>query len=151
MASAPTSSPLPSPSGRISAADLGLLIIRLALAAVFIYHGSQKLFGAFGGPGIEGFTGFLKSLNVPMPEVSAWLAALAEFVGGIILVLGTGTRLAVIPMIITMIVAIVKVHPSAFSAQNGGMEYPLVLGSVLLGLLLIGPGRITIGRLLGGK
>jgi putative oxidoreductase len=146
-----TSSSPSSPSAGVSTADLGLLIIRLALAAVFIFHGAQKIFGAFGGPGIEGFAGALESMKVPMPRLSAWLAAVSEFGGGIILLIGTGTRIAVIPMIFTMLVAIVKVHSKAFSLEHGGMEYALTLGCVLLGLLLLGPGRITLGRLLGAK
>jgi putative oxidoreductase len=146
-----TSSSPSSPSAGVSTADLGLLIIRLALAAVFIFHGAQKIFGAFGGPGIEGFSGALESMKVPMPRLSAWLAAVSEFGGGIILLIGTGTRIAVIPMIFTMLVAIVKVHSKAFSLEQGGMEYALTLGCVLLGLLLLGPGRITLGRLLGAK
>jgi uncharacterized membrane protein YphA (DoxX/SURF4 family) len=68
-------------------ADVGLLLIRLMLAVVFIYHGAQKLFGAFDGPGMENFTASLEKMNMPMPAVGAWAAALAEFVGGIFLCL----------------------------------------------------------------
>jgi putative oxidoreductase len=55
--------------------DVGLLIIRLMLGVIFIYHGAPKLFG-----GLEGFAGYLGTLGVPMPSVSAFLAAMAEFV-----------------------------------------------------------------------
>jgi putative oxidoreductase len=139
----------------ISATDIGLLIIRLVLAAVFIYHGSQKLgidrmLGAQGGHGIAGFAGYLESLGVPMPKVAAWVAALTEFIGGIVLVIGTGTRIVAIPMMCVMIVAIWKVHFRSFSLPDG-MEYALTLGCVLLGLALIGPGKLTVGRLFGGK
>ena len=54
--------------------DVGLLMIRLMLGVVFVFHGSQKLFGLFGGPGIEGFAGFLGQLGAPVPTVSALLA-----------------------------------------------------------------------------
>src|SRR5262245_37504504 len=141
---------MPDPGTRSITTDFGLLLIRLVLATVFLFHGSQKLFGAFDGPGIEGFTKVLEGMDVPMPSVSAWLAGLSEFVGGVFLVLGTGMRIAIIPTIITMFVAVIKVHSSAFSAQHNGMEYPLTLGVVLIGLLLTGPGRITIGGLRGG-
>jgi putative oxidoreductase len=104
-------------------ADVGLLLIRLMLAVVFIYHGAQKLFGAFEGPGIENFTASLEKMNMPMPAVGAWAAALAEFVGGILLVLGSGMRLVIPFTAFTMLVGAFKVHGDAFSIQNGGMEY----------------------------
>ena len=58
-------------------ADLGLLLMRLMIAAVFLFQGSQKIFGVFGGRGMEDFAQGLESMNVPMPVVSAWAAALA--------------------------------------------------------------------------
>lgn len=134
-----------------TAADYGLLIIRLVLAAVFIFHGSQKVFGAFGGPGMQGFTSMLESMKVPMPQVSAWVSALTELVGGAIMLIGTGARLAGILMCINMIVAIALVHYKAFSAQHNGMEYPLTLGCVCLGIALTGPGRITLDRMLSRR
>lgn len=128
--------------------DTGLLIIRLALAAVFMYHGAQKLFGAFGGPGISGFAGFLTNLGVPLPTLSAVLAGSAEFFGGLVLLIGTGTRIAAIPMAFTMLIAVTMVHNKAFSAAAGGMEYALTLGLILVALIFTGPGRFTLGRLI---
>ena len=138
-------------ASRSAMLDLGLLLIRLVLAAVFLFHGAQKLFGAFGGDGIEGFAANLENLKVPYPTLSAWLAGLAEFCAGIFLVIGWGMRIAIIPAIFTMLVAIVKVHPNAFSAQNKGMEYALTLGVVLLGLVFTGPGRFSLGSLFSRK
>ena len=98
--------------------DVALLIIRLMLAAVFIYHGGQKLFGWFGGHGLTGFTEFLTGLNVPFPQVAAILSGGTEFFGGVILLLGTGTRVAAIPMAFNMAVACLTVHLSkGFGAQ----------------------------------
>lgn len=134
-----------------SSADFGLLLIRLVLATVFIYHGSQKLFGCFDGPGIQNTMKFMESLQIPYPQISALLAGSAEFFGGIVLVLGTGTRIAALFMAFTMAVAVSKVHFGAFGADKHGMEYPLTLGVVLLALVLIGPGAITISRLFKGK
>jgi putative oxidoreductase len=129
-------------------ADFGLLMIRLILAAVFIYHGGQKLFGWFGGHGLQGFAGNLEGLHIPYPMVAAVLSGGTEFLGGVILLLGTGTRLAAVPMAFNMAVACATVHlAKGFAAQNGGMEYPLTLGVVLLALVLLGPGRITVGRI----
>jgi putative oxidoreductase len=124
--------------------DGALLLSRIMLGVVFIFHGSQKLFAAFGGHGIEGFAGFLGQLGVPFPELSAGLAASAEFFGGILLISGVGVRLAVIPMIMTMLVASFTVHGGAFDMQKGGMEYPLTLAVMLTSLGLSGPGRYTL-------
>lgn len=137
-----------STEARNSLADVGLLLIRMVLAAVFIYHGGQKLFGIFGGYGISGTAGWMGSVGIPLPTLSATLAGGTEFFGGIVLLLGTGARIAAVPMAFCMLVAVTMVHRSAFDARSGGMEYALTLGVVLVSLALIGPGRLTLGRLL---
>jgi putative oxidoreductase len=124
--------------------DAGLLLARIMLAVVFVFHGSQKLFAAFGGPGIQGFAGFLGQLGVPLPTVSAYLAGGAEFFGGLLLLAGAFTRLATVPMIFTMLVASFAVHGNAFSIQQGGMEYALTLAVFLLVLCLTGAGRVSV-------
>ena len=125
--------------------DLGLLALRLMGGTVFAFHGAQKLFGAFGGPGLEGFGGYLESLGVPFPALSAWLAAVTELVGGLALITGFGQRLIAVPLTFTMLVAAFSAH-SGFSAQTGGMEYPLMLAAVSLALGLTGPGRFALAR-----
>lgn len=129
------------------AQNAGLLVIRAALAAVFLYHGSQKLFGAFGGYGIRGTAGFMESIGIPFPLVSTVLAASAEFFGGVALLLGILPRLAAIPMAFTMAVAIATVHHSAFDARANGMEYPLTLGLTLVGIALVGGGDWNVVEL----
>lgn len=138
-------------AARTNAHDLGLLLIRSMVGVVFVFHGAQKLFGVFGGPGLEGFTGFLTQLEVPMPAVSAVLAAVAEFGGGLALIAGLGTRLVAVPLVITMLVAALKVHGSAFAAQAGGMEYALTLAVVTAGLGLTGAGRWSLDALLANR
>lgn len=130
--------------------DIGLFLIRAVLAAVFVFHGSQKLFGWFGGYGIDGTAGWMASIGIPLPTLNAVLAGATEFFGGIVLLLGTGTRIAAIPMAFTMLVAVLTVHSGGFNAQTGGMEYPLTLGVVLIALALLGPGGLTVTRLLAG-
>lgn len=131
--------------------DVGLLLIRAMVGVVFVFHGAQKLFGAFGGPGLDGFAGFMTKLGLPQPYLQAVLAAATEFFGGLLLLLGLGTRLAVVPMVVTMLVASFMVHGGAFSAQANGMEYPLTLAFVLAGLGLTGAGRISLdGRRASG-
>lgn len=130
-----------------TAQNAGLLTIRAMLATVFIFHGAQKLFGVFGGYGIQGTAGFLESIGVPFPVASAVLAGSAEFFGGLALALGVLTRLATVPMAFTMLVAIVTVHPSGFDARSNGMEYPLTLMAMLIGLGLTGAGDWTLATL----
>jgi putative oxidoreductase len=127
--------------------DVGMLLIRGVVGAVFVFHGAQKLFGLFGGPGLGGFAGFLGSVGVPYPTVNAALAGAAEFFGGWVLVAGVGTRLAAVPLLATMLVAITVVRGHGFDVRNGGIEYPLTLAVILAGIALIGPGRLTAARL----
>lgn len=131
--------------------EWGLFFIRLMVGIVFIYHGSQKLFGAFGGPGLDGFSGFLETLGVPFPFANAALAGGTEFIGGLALVLGLGVRVMAVPLTITMLVASFLVHGDAFSIQNHGMEYALTLAFVVAGLGLTGPGRLSLAGLFASK
>lgn len=132
------------------AADLGLLLIRAMVGCVGILHGSMKLFGAFDGPGIKGFAGYLESLKVPAPTASAWAAGLAELVGGALLALGIFPRLAAIPFAVVMFTAFATAHHGKFLGEKGG-EFPFTLGVILVGLILTGPGRLTLMRLVKGK
>ena len=125
--------------------DAGLLALRLMLATVYVFHGAQKVFGAFGGHGIDGFAGFLGTLGVPLPYFSAWAAALSELLGGIALATGFLFRPLLVPLTFTMLVASFSAHGGAFSAQAGGMEYPLTLAVASASLLLTGAGRYRIG------
>lgn len=125
--------------------DLGLLISRLMLGAVGVFHGGQKLFGLWGGPGIKGFAGFLDSLHVPAPTVSAVAAGSAEFFGGVLLALGLFSRIGNLFWAFVMLVAVFKVHwEKGFSAQGGGFEYPLTIAAVLIALAISGPGRFSV-------
>ena len=129
---------------RPAASDTGLLLIRAMVGIVFAYHGSQKLFGLFGGGGIAGTAGFFESIGIPLPAVSAVLAGGTEFFGGLALLAGIGSRLAALPLVFTMLVASFTVHGGSFGAQSGGMEYPLTLAVVTAGLALLGPGRFRV-------
>lgn len=126
--------------------DAGLLALRLMLAAVFLFHGAQKVFGAFGGPGIDGFAGFLGTLGVPFAYPNAWAAALSELLGGVALATGWYFRPLLVPVTFTMLVASFTAHGGAFSAQAGGMEYPLTLAVASAALFLTGAGRYRLGR-----
>jgi putative oxidoreductase len=125
--------------------DIALLVLRLVLGGVFVAHGAQKLFGSFGGPGIEGTAGFHEQLGIKPAKPMAILAGLAEFVGGMLVAAGFLTPLAALALIVVMIVAIVKVHlKNGFFAASGGYEFNLVLIAVAVALLLAGSGAYSI-------
>jgi putative oxidoreductase len=126
--------------------DLGLLVIRLMIGFVGIYHGSQKLFAwPFGGGGIAGTAEFMTKLNLPAPTAAAVAAGSAEFFGGLLLALGLFARIGAVFFAFTMGVAVFMVHwKSGFGAQSGGYEYPMTLMAVLIGLVISGPGRYAI-------
>jgi putative oxidoreductase len=132
------------------AQDVALLLIRLMIATIFLYHGSQKLFGAFGGPGLKGWHAFIVSLGMPMPWVSAILSACAEFFGGLIFLVGTGLRVIAIPLAINMMVATWVASKGGFSVVHNGCEYPLCLLVFVIAMFIMGPGRFTLGSLFRG-
>ena len=127
--------------------DVGLLLLRLIAGAVFLFHGSQKLFGAFDGHGIEGFAGVLAQMQIPMPLFAAYLSACTEFFGGLALLLGLGVRIASVPLVINMLVAAFTVHAGKFDSTKGGMEYPLTLAFLVAALAFTGPGQISVATL----
>jgi putative oxidoreductase len=130
--------------------DTGLLILRIAVGLTLVGHGSQKLFGWFGGYGLEGTGGFLEQLGFRPGRRAALMAGLTEAGGGALLALGLLTPLASTMVIAVMLVAIVSVHLSkGFFVSNGGYEYPLLLAVAALTLAITGPGQISLDALLG--
>jgi putative oxidoreductase len=130
--------------------DLGVLALRLALGAVFLAHGAQKAFGAFGGPGFQGATGFIGSMGFRPARFWTALAVGGELVAGVLFLLGLLTSLAGLLVLGTMAVAIAKVHgPKGFFVQNGGYEYNLVLIIAALAVAAMGPGRFSLDYVLG--
>jgi putative oxidoreductase len=126
--------------------DWGLLLLRLVLGGMFLLHGSQKLFGAFGGHGFGGFVESVARLGLPGPAtVWASLAAGSEFVGGLAVLLGVLTEFGAAAIAFTTIVAIWKVHGrNGFFAGQGGYEYDLLTLAVCAALILAGPGWIAL-------
>jgi putative oxidoreductase len=126
--------------------------IRLALAAVVVAHGSQKVLGSFGGPGFNAYI----SGNTPFGFMRpAWLwltaAAFAEFVGGLLIGIGFLTRFASFLIACTMLTAIVGVHwNGGFFAANRGYEYPMSLLAMAVALLISGGGQASVDRALSG-
>lgn len=125
--------------------DLGLLMIRLVIGLTLAAHGTQKLFGWFGGYGLKGTGGWLDSIGIKPGVLMALLAGLAELVGGLLFAAGVGTWVGAILIAFTMLVAIVKVHgPNGYWATQNGYEYNLALIAVAIGVALIGPGAYVL-------
>ncbi|WP_234995806.1 DoxX family protein [Streptoalloteichus hindustanus] len=133
------------PLGWTAGADLGLLVLRLVLGGTFVAHGAQKLFGAFDGPGIDGFAGYLAGLGFQQTTLMAWITGLTEFVGGILVVLGLLTPLAAAGLLGVMISSVAVKWPNGFFTGTGqGFELDLVLAAAAACLLLAGPGRAAM-------
>lgn len=122
--------------------------LRLALGIVFIAHGSQKVLGSFGGPGLKAITG----MPAPLGLRPAWLwmgaAAFSEFVGGILVLLGLLTRVGAFFIACTMLVATIGVHWPNFFANHSGFEYPFALFAIALALLIAGGGQASVDQML---
>ncbi len=130
--------------------DLGLLVLRLLVGLSLAAHGSQKLFGWFGGYGLSGTGGFMEQLGFRPGRRAALFAGLAETGGGLLLALGAATPLAAAVLIAVMTVAIVSAHWSkGYFAHAGGYELPLLLAVIALSFALTGPGRYSIDALVG--
>ncbi|MDN4074880.1 MULTISPECIES: DoxX family protein [Fictibacillus] len=128
--------------------SLGLLIIRLVIGLSFAAHGTQKLFGWFGGHGLKGTAGWLESIGVKPGYTMALLAGLAEFGGGLLFAAGLVTWLGAAAIIFTMLIAIVKVHgANGFWSTSGGYEYNLILIAVALGVAFTGAGDYSLDAL----
>jgi putative oxidoreductase len=129
--------------------DLGLLMIRLVIGALFIGHGAQKLFGWFGGYGLKGTGGWFDSIGMKPGVTMALIAGLSELIGGSLFALGLLTPLAGILIAGTMAMAIMKVHAAnGLWATANGYEYNLTLLAVAIGIALIGPGRYALDAFL---
>ena len=125
-------------------ADLGLLILRLALGAVFGLHGAQKLFGVLGGPGTEGFAQGLTTMGFQQTAMLSLVTGAAELGGGALLVLGLFTPLGAAGIAGVMAMAIATKYTDGFFAQDGGVEYEVVLLAAALTLMFAGPGRVSL-------
>jgi putative oxidoreductase len=131
---------------------LGLTALRLALGAVFFAHGTQKLFGWFGGPGLDNLAKGFDSMGLKPGKRNAALAAAAETGGGALFALGLATPVAAAGTIGVMNQAIRSVHLSkGFFSTQGGYEFNLVLIAAAVALADAGPGEFSLDEALGLK
>lgn len=128
----------------------GRLIARIVVGGLFVGHGTQKWFGWFGGPGIDGATGMMESLGLHPARRNAVAASASETIGGAMIALGALTPAAAAALIGTMVTAIRTVHlKNGPWSSDGGYEYNLVLIAALLALVDGGPGNVSVDGRLG--
>ncbi len=128
----------------------GLLGARLLLGLGLASHGAQKLFGWFGGPGLEGTGGFFEGLGFRPGRLFAAAAGLGELAGGLLTATGFLGPIGPAIMILVMLVAILSVHlPNGFYASDNGVELPLMIVAGALALAVTGPGLLSVDALVG--
>ena len=124
-------------------------LLRVTTGLLLVPHGAQKLFGWFGGYGLEA-TGQFFATQLGMPASFALLAGVIEFFGGILLAVGLGTRVIAGLVFGMMAVAVLGVHlPAGFFWTDGGFEYPLMWAILALTFVVRGSGTYSLDALLG--
>ena len=119
-------------------------ILRSFVGVIFMAHGAQKLFGAFGGPGLEGAARYFEQLGFVPGNAWAFAVAVVEFIGGGALLVGLLTRYAALMLAGIMAVAMISVHmPNGFFLPNG-IEFTFLLFAANLALLVGGPGELAL-------
>lgn len=135
-----------------STAGYGALALRVPVGIIFIAHGAQKLFGWFGGYGLQGTGQWMASIGLEPGVAMAFLAGSAEFFGGLFILLGLLTRPAALTLAVTMVVAIFAVHfENGLFLSNNGYEFGLALLAASVSLLLSGSGKAALDQLLHQK
>jgi len=130
--------------------DFAFLILRIVSGGLLAGHGAQKLFGSFGGPGLEGMGGFLESMGIRPGKPWAALAGLSEFAGGTLTALGLLNPLGPLGIMGVMTVAALRAHTlRPIWAQEGGAELPVTNAAIALVVALSSPGRYSLDRALG--
>jgi len=133
--------------------DVGLLILRIGVGLVMLAHGWPKLNPSGPMGGVSGVGGFFKQLGIPVPSAAAWLVALLETFGAVLLIVGLGTRILALGFAIDMLVAITRARiwmmKSKFAGDGIGWEFEFILGMASLALLFTGAGQYALDPLIG--
>ncbi|GAA3154920.1 hypothetical protein GCM10010521_48460 [Streptomyces rameus] len=136
------------PAATSTAADVGLLLIRLTFGLLMAAHGAQKVFGLFGGPGLAATGKGFAALGFRPGKLFAVIGGLSELLGGLGLALGLLTPLAAAALIGVMINAMATVTGAhGLWDTDGGVEYSVCITVVALAIAAIGPGRLAVDRL----
>jgi putative oxidoreductase len=132
--------------------NLSALILRLSTGIILAAHGAQKLFGWFGGYGLEGTGQWMASIGLEPGYLMASLAGSAEFFGGLALMAGLLTRPAAAVSAFTMLVALFSVHiGNGLFMSNNGFEYALALSAACIAIALQGAGKLSLDQLVMNK
>ena len=132
-------------------AGYGLTILRIAVGVIFAAHGSQKLFGLFGGYGLAGTAQYMDSIGLHPGYVMATLAGGTEFFAGLALIIGLLVRPAALGLTFLSLVAIFTVHISnGLFMANNGYEFALALLGGSLAVLIDGAGKLSVDRAIAG-
>ena len=135
-----------------SNAGFAPLALRIPIGIIFMAHGAQKLFGWYGGYGLEGTGGWMESIGLAPGFLMALLAGSAEFFGGLFILLGLLTRLSSVALAFTMVVAIFSVHfANGLFMSNNGYEFGLALLAASVSLALSGGGKASLDNKLSEK
>lgn len=118
--------------------SLALLVLRVVVGGIFMYHGFGKLFGPM--PGIPGFTGMLQGMGIPMPMVMAYVVGIVELLGGLLMILGVKVKIVAALQSIVLLVAIFGAKKMAWPA----IELDVALLGILVSLMLSGAGKLAL-------
>lgn len=130
-------------------AGYGVSVVRILVGIIFMAHGAQKLFGLFGGYGLEGTGQWMESIGLAPGYLMALLSGSAEFFGGLALVVGLLARPAALALSVTLVVAIFSVHiGNGLFMSNNGYEFALALLAGSVAVLIEGAGRLSLDRVL---
>jgi putative oxidoreductase len=127
--------------------QLGIAIVRIIVGIVFTVHGAQKLFVY----GLAGVAGAFAKMGIPMPGLMGPFIALLEFFAGIALIIGLLTRLAALGLMFNMLGAILLVHLAAGFFLPTGYEFALTLLGASLGIVLAGPGALSVDAAIASR
>lgn len=128
--------------------DIALLIVRAVVGGTIAAHGVQKLFGWFGGKGIDGTGQIFSALGFEPGRQNALMAGIGESAGGVLMILGLGTPAAAAAAASTMVGAAASSSDKGFWAVKGGYEYPLILATIASSISIAGPGRYSVDEIL---
>ena len=135
-----------------SKAGVDTLPLRVGAGVVFAAHGAQKLFGWFGGYGLEGTGAWMDSIGLSPGYLMALMAGGAEFVGGLMLILGALVRPSAAVLAVTMLVAIFTVHfENGLFISNNGYEFALALFVISAALAIRGAGDYSIDQMISKR
>lgn len=122
--------------------DVALLLLRIGVGIVFVVAGWGKL------NGIEGVQGFFGNLGIPLADVMAWVVAITEFVGGLMVLLGAKARIPSILLAIIMVVAILTTKLGDFDIASAGFRVDLLMLLITSSLVILGSGKYSVDSMM---